>query len=81
MGGREGEWIMERMMLVEEMKMAMHSLGNINTSVLSSGWAVSLCLGTPLQLKDKVAWRKKKGLEANKALSPTRYERTNNQSR
>lgn len=33
---------MERVMLLEEMKMAVHSLGNINTSVLSSGWAVSL---------------------------------------
>lgn len=32
---------MERMML-EEMKMGMRSLGNTNTPVLSSGWAVSL---------------------------------------
>jgi len=60
---------MERVMLLEEMKMAAHPFGNRSTSVLSSRWAGPLRLETSLQLKCKVAWRQKNGLEANKAVS------------
>lgn len=64
--------MMERMMLVA-MKMAMHSLGNTNMPVLSSQWAASLCWELPCNRSIR-SLGGKKSLEANKALTPTRYQ-------
>lgn len=55
---------MERMMLLKEVKMGMHSLGNTNTSVRSSGRAVSLwgflCNRSVRSLGEKKSWRQTK---------------------